>query len=83
MSAKILAWPKHLRTRCPATCDGCQLCLGGLLLCSRCKGFEGSLPTECPGEEMTFDQEMLVYEGSLNFFSGIWVDSTNIRFRKN
>ena len=44
-----------------------------LLHCKRCGGAEGSLPTECPGEKMTEEQEQQVYDGDTDYRNGIWV----------
>lgn len=65
----ILAWPKHLRYRCDPGCDkqGCMFCDGGLFSCVRCKGFEGSLPTDCPGERMSEVFQDRVYAGEINY----------------
>jgi hypothetical protein len=48
----------------------CQFCDGGLATCTVCLGFEGSLPTDCPGAKMTQVQQDLVYEGNLDFRVG-------------
>lgn len=49
---------------------GCMFCDGGLFSCTVCGGFEGSLPTDCPGVLMTQVQNDLVYEGKIDFRAG-------------
>lgn len=48
----LINFPGHHMYRCPPSCKGCCICEGGLFLCTRCGGAEGSLPTDCPGHEM-------------------------------
>lgn len=50
----------------------CMFCDGGLGLCTICKGFEGTLPTQCPGVAMTEDEQELVYRHYLDFKDGQW-----------
>jgi hypothetical protein len=40
---------------------------GGLALCKVCGGLEGGLPTDCPGEKMSWDSSQEVYEGKKDF----------------
>lgn len=54
---------------------GCQFCMGGLFACTRCDGFEGSLPSECPGVKMNAAQQHAVYAGELDFRAGAWVNA--------
>ena len=58
----------------PGQCDynSCPICDGGLALCSLCGGGEGSLPTDCPGAMMTWEQSMAVYAGDLDYRAGEW-----------
>lgn len=44
----------------------------GLVYCKTCKGKEGSLPTDCPGQRMTELQGDAVYAGWLDFKDGVW-----------
>ena len=46
--------------------------LKGCGYCAQCGGFEGSLPTECPGERMARAVEQRVYAGSIDFVGGQW-----------
>jgi hypothetical protein len=64
--------PKHIRYECSGGHDylGCQFCDGGLFACTVCGGFEGSLPTDCPGFKMTEEQEHRVYRGLLDYRDG-------------
>jgi hypothetical protein len=64
---------EHIRVECAeAGCPGCNLC--HLFLCAVCRGAEGSLPSECPGVEMTEEQEAAVYAGAIDFIDGMWMD---------
>lgn len=49
---------------------GCMFCDGGLSSCTVCGGAEGSLPTDCPGVEMTKQQADGVYAGSIDYREG-------------
>lgn len=66
---------KHVWQVCKPECSGCKFCNGGLALCTVCRGAEGSLPSECPGTEMTREQEEDVYTGKLDFCNGAWVEA--------
>lgn len=63
----ILAFPKHKRAPCTdPDCDGrCVLC--NLFICSVCCGAEGSLPTDCPGVQMSMLLSDEVYAGRLDY----------------
>lgn len=65
----------HVAYECPKGCNGCAYCDGGLLLCTRCGGLEGSLPSACPGQKMTDTQERDVYAGALDFRADQWVNA--------
>jgi hypothetical protein len=60
---------KHTEYICKGSHEypGCQFCDGGLFTCTVCHGFEGSLPTDCPGTRMTPEQENAVYAGTLDY----------------
>lgn len=62
---------KHVRVQCEPGCD-CVVCRGGLFLCAVCNGAEGSLPTECPGQRMTAQQQDEIMAGRLDFVHGVW-----------
>ena len=51
----------------------CEICDGGLSVCAVCGGGEGSLPSECPGQKMTSEQDNAVYAGDLDFKCGEWM----------
>lgn len=60
----------------------CWVCLnivdGGLGVCKRCRGCEGTLTTECCGRELTDEEERRIYEvGDLDFKDGRWVNELN------
>lgn len=50
----------------------CHICEGGLAVCTVCKGAEGALTKECPGQPMTGQQQEDVYAGTLDFYGGAW-----------
>jgi hypothetical protein len=51
----------------------CKFCEGGLALCTICGGAEGTLPSECPGIEMSEYQEDAVWlYKTLDFKNGKW-----------
>jgi len=52
--------------------EDCNVCSGGLSWCTVCGGAEGSMPTECPGSQMTAAQSDAVHKGSLDFKGGRW-----------
>ena len=57
----------------------CMICDGGLALCSKCGGLEGSLTTDCPGGILSETTINKVYEGEFDFRAGIgWVQKPSI-----
>lgn len=64
----------HVWFKCPPNCENlyCQFCEGGLGLCTVCDGFEGQLPTQCPGEKMTEAQKERVYGCLVDYRDGAW-----------
>lgn len=54
-------------------CDGCAVCLGGLAYCTVCGGAEGSMPTDCLGRFMSYDEVQRVEAGTLDYIDGQWV----------
>lgn len=48
-----------------ATCMVCEL-----FVCEICGGFEGGLPTDCPGEQMHYDRQQEIYNGLIDFREG-------------
>lgn len=79
-SPTIIPFPGHHWARCTNKhCYGCHLCAGGLASCTRCHGFEGGLPTDCPGDGMNEEQHEAVYAGTLDFVHGRgWVAEPSI-----
>lgn len=63
----VIRFPGHRWKRCKRGCAGCMFCDGGLSLCRNCGGFEGSMPTDCPGYRMTERTANLVYERALDY----------------
>ncbi len=45
----------------------------GCAWCTACGGCEESIPTHCPGEQMTKLVEQRVYAGALDYRDGRWV----------
>ena len=72
----VLHFHRHKYARCTNRwCPGCHLCHGGIAVCVRCRGTEGSLPSDCPGDMMTREQEAAVYAGELDWQKGYgWVN---------
>lgn len=58
----VIRWPKHVRMVCERWPE-----LGG---CSTCGGWEGEVPTDCPGAPMTQEQKDAVLGGRLDYFRG-------------
>lgn len=60
--------PKHTLD-CDEGCENlsCPVCVGGLAFCTTCKGAEGSLPTDCPGEPMSQEHQYHVYAENVDF----------------
>lgn len=54
--------------------DFCQICEGGLFICTRCNLAEGALTTECPGSYQTADRADEVYKGNIDFRNGVWIE---------
>ena len=68
---------KHTEYICKGGHDyqGCMFCNGGLFFCTVCNGFEGTLPTDCPGIRMTEKQADDVYAGKIDYREDRgWVD---------
>ena len=65
---------EHTWYECPPHCEKhfCLFCKGGLGLCTVCNGFEGELPTECPGREMTKTEKDAIYTQGHDFRDGEW-----------
>lgn len=62
----------HVAIVCNGCERGCMFCEGGLFGCQICLGFEGAMPTECPGRHMTANESDRVYAGDLDFVEGRW-----------
>lgn len=58
MTAKIYTWHRHKRT--PLNEFG----MGG---CSVCGSYEGEMPTDCPGRDMTDRERELVLDGAIDY----------------
>lgn len=71
----------HVDVEClDPECDGCMFCDGGLWACKVCSGFEGAMPTKCPGQRMTAEQSSAVYAGRLDYRDNGWVEGVASRF---
>ena len=68
----------HVPTVCPPECETpyCNICQGGLFLCSVCGLYEGGLTSECPGEN-SCDKADDVYRGKIDFRNGAWVEAVS------
>lgn len=58
---------------CACNSGMCPVCDGGLSICIRCGGAEGSLPTNCPGKTMGYEIEQQVYNKEQDYINGKWV----------
>lgn len=47
---------------------------GEMPVCSVCGGENMSLPTDCPGDKMTYGQECSVFYGTHDFIGGQWTE---------
>lgn len=56
----------------------CMFCAGGLTACTRCGGFEGAMPTQCPGETMVREVYDAVYAGTVDYRDGQWVNKPSL-----
>ena len=45
---------------------------GNLAFCTVCRGGEGSLPSECPGNPMSSHTQDMIMKGFLDFIDGGW-----------
>jgi hypothetical protein len=59
-------WMTHENCDKPA----CYVCELGV--CKHCGGCEGGLPTECPGQMMSYDLTQEVYCERIDFVGGAW-----------
>lgn len=75
MAAVILAWPRHFlhgpwcHTNDEES-DRCQACV--LSLCLVCGGAEATLPSECPGRDLTNEEEDAIEAQRLDYEGGQW-----------
>lgn len=60
---------RHQRLECTCRRSYCGYCEGNLFSCIICHGFEGSLPTDCPGERMSDEVQGNIYAGRIDFRS--------------
>lgn len=71
----------HVDVKCTdPECYGCNFCAGGLWACAVCGGFEGSMPSTCPGARMDEFAASAVYAGLRDFRDGAWVEFAVSRF---
>lgn len=50
----------------------CNVCRGGLALCTVCGGAEASMPTDCPGVHLSSDTLDGIQSGEIDFVDGEW-----------
>lgn len=65
---------EHTPHKCiqPCTQDYCVYCEGGLIFCTVCGGFEGSLTDVCCGFQLHSTVLEAIYKGGLNFLGNAW-----------
>ena len=69
---------EHTWHECSCGDSVCMFCGGGLSCCTVCRGFEGTLTTECVGRPLTEAEEKAIYnDGVLNFRKGRWLKEPN------
>jgi hypothetical protein len=51
----------------------CNICDGGLTLCTVCNCGEGELATECPGYDINKLARQLIYDGLMDYKEGDWI----------
>lgn len=73
---------QHVWFVCDCNRTACQFCDGGLGACTTCGGFEGSLPTHCPGADMGRFTEEKVYVTDLDFVNGAWVRNPHKKWQR-
>lgn len=54
-------------------CGECHTCTWGARHCLRCRGTEGSLPTDCPGKPMDSDTQDRVFDREIDYVDGQWI----------
>jgi hypothetical protein len=62
----------HVAKECEPRCSGCNLC--ELFVCKLCEAGEGTLPSHCPGEPISSDDQTLIYHNTLDFHLGAWIN---------
>ena len=63
----VLHFHGHHRYRCNCEEMSCPTCGGELYMCTRCGGAEGSLPTHCPGEQLSAVTLDKIFEGEIDY----------------
>lgn len=64
---------KHTWFECKCGQVDCQFCGGGLGACTVCRGFEGTLTTDCVGKRLQEPTLNAVWKGYIDFIDGRWV----------
>ena len=52
--------------------DDLPACAQGLAVCEVCGGWEGSLPSDCPGFPLSAKEQQRIYAGTLDYREGRW-----------
>lgn len=71
---------KHVLHSCSA--ERCNICNGGLALCTACGGAEGAMPTDCPGSPTPSPILDQVYRGEVDFVDGRWINKLTLDLSK-
>lgn len=64
---------EHTWYECKCGHVGCQFCDGGLGHCTVCKGFEGTLTTDCTDKKLSEQTLNAVWKGYIDFKDGKWI----------
>ena len=69
---------EHQLYKCVQPCQvtHCNICDGGLALCTVCNGAEASLTTECPGRKISDEEQDQIVKGNLDYNED-WINKEN------
>ena len=67
------------KRNCKPDCQ-CYECRSELAACVKCRGCEGGLPTDCPGEPMSGELQHDVYHGRTDYRNGRWLTGDDVGY---
>jgi hypothetical protein len=78
----VINFPRHHWHTCQS--DRCFICDGGLAACIRCNTSEGTLPTDCPGTHISWEDAERIYNGKLDYrFGRGWIEASSSTWDHN